>query len=207
MHKKCKNHQLLHEFYASLYKLFFRLMKFSFEIRELLKSKSGRDLTTPADCEYIALDIYSVTNEHIGVNTLKRLLGFLEEDRDARVSTLNIIAQYLGYSNWETLSNADVCNSTFDNSTEDLNVETLSMGQQVEITYLPNRKLILEYQGCFKFVVKDSVNSKLHTDDIIEVRHILLNYPLVASNVVRKGENLGQLKAGIISGLKSIKLL
>lgn len=182
-------------------------MQLSFEIKELLKRKSGRELTSPADCEYIALDILSVTNEHIGVNTLKRLLGFLEESRDARASTLNIIAKYLGYPDWDTLSKADVCNSTFENSAEDLNVETLNNGQLVELTYLPDRKLVIEYQGDFQFVVIESVNSKLHVGDTIKVRHILLNYPLVASNVVRQGENLGQLKAGIISGLKSVKLL
>lgn len=182
-------------------------MKLSFEIKELLKQKSGRDLTSPADCDYIALDIFSVTNEHIGVNTLKRLLGFLDENREARISTLNIIARYLGYPDWEALSKADVSNSTFDNATEDLIVENLSKGQKVEITYLPNRRLVLEYQENFKFIVKESLNSKLHIDDTIEVQHLLLNYPLVASNVMRQGENLGQLKAGVVSGLKSIKLL
>ena len=182
-------------------------MKLSFEIKELLKQKSGKALTSPADCDYIAIDIFSVTNEHIGVNTLKRLLGFLNEECNARISTLNIIAKYLGYPDWEALSKADVSNSTFDNASEDLIVKNLSKGQQVEITYLPNRKLVLEYQENFKFLVRESVNSKLHTDDTIEVQHLLLNYPLIASNVMRRGENLGQLKAGVVSGVKSIKLL
>ena len=134
-------------------------------------------------------------------------MGFLDENREARISTLNIIARYLGYPDWEALSKADVSNSTFDNATEDLIVENLSKGQKVEITYLPNRRLVLEYQENFKFIVKESENSKLHIDDTIEVQHLLLNYPLVASNVMRQGENLGQLKAGVVSGLKSIKLL
>ena len=70
-------------------------MRFSFEIRELIKLKTGKDLVSPSDCEYIALDIFSKTNEHIGVNTIKRLLGFIEDDRNPRISTLNIIAKYL----------------------------------------------------------------------------------------------------------------
>ena len=98
-------------------------MKLSFEIKELLKQKSGKALTSPADCDYIAIDIFSVTNEHIGVNTLKRLLGFLNEECNARISTLNIIAKYLGYPDWEALSKADVSNSTFDNASEDLIVK------------------------------------------------------------------------------------
>jgi hypothetical protein len=48
-------------------------MKFSPYVTDLLKQKSGKDFRLTSDCEYLALDIESVTGEHIGVNTLKRL--------------------------------------------------------------------------------------------------------------------------------------
>lgn len=182
-------------------------MKLSFEIKELLKRKSGRELNEPSDCDIIALDIYNVTHERIGVNTLKRLLGFIEDERNTRLSTLNIIAKYLGYSNWEVLSNAEMSNSTFEEVDGEINVNNLFIGQKIELSYLPDRTIIIEYQGEYKFVVVESYNSKLHVGDCFETRHLLLNYPLIASNVMRQGRYLGQLKAGNISGLTSIKLL
>ena len=79
-------------------------MKFSLYVTDLLKQKSGRDFRLSGDCEYLAFDIESVTGEHIGVNTLKRLLGFIDDEREPRISTLDVIARYLGFENWDVLS-------------------------------------------------------------------------------------------------------
>jgi hypothetical protein len=43
-------------------------MKFSPYVIDLLKQKSKKDFRLSGDCEYLALDIESVTGEHIGVN-------------------------------------------------------------------------------------------------------------------------------------------
>ena len=92
-------------------------MKFSPYVTDLLKQKSNRDFRFSGDCEYLALDIESVTGEHIGVNTLKRLLGFINDEREARISTLDVIARYLGFENWEVLSIYDNrSNSSFESS-------------------------------------------------------------------------------------------
>ncbi len=182
-------------------------MKLSFEIRELLKIKSGRKLIEPSDCDFISLDIYNVTNDRIGVNTLKRLLGFIDDERDARISTLNILAKYLGYSNWEILSKAEMSNSTFDKVDGELDVNNLCIGQKIELSYLPDRKIEVEYRGEHKFIVTNSLNSKLQVGDRFKASCLILNYPLIASDVMRQGQCLGQLKAGNISGLTSIKLL
>ena len=76
-------------------------MKFSPYITELLQQKARRELRLSSDCEYLALDIETVTGEHIGVNTLKRLLGFIDDEREPRLSTLDIIARYLNFNNWD----------------------------------------------------------------------------------------------------------
>ena len=66
-----------------LQKIFFA-MKFSPYVINLLKQKSNKDFRLSGDCEYLALDIESVTGEHIGVNTLKRLSGFINDEREPR---------------------------------------------------------------------------------------------------------------------------
>jgi hypothetical protein len=62
-------------------------MKFSPYITGLLRQKSQKDFRMSGDCEFLALDIESVTGEHIGVNTLKRLLGFIDDEREPRTET------------------------------------------------------------------------------------------------------------------------
>ena len=68
-----------------------------------MENQCGRKMLRSADCNYLALDIESLTGEHIGVNTIKRLLGFINDERNTRMTTLDIIARYLGCETWEQL--------------------------------------------------------------------------------------------------------
>ena len=68
-------------------------MIFSPFIQKQLKHKSDVDFQDPSDAAQLALDIETVTGEHVGVNTMKRLLGMIDDEREPRVSTLNIVAR------------------------------------------------------------------------------------------------------------------
>ena len=70
-------------------------------IIEMLRQKSGNDLYLPSDCEFLSLDIESKLGVHIGSTTLKRLLGFAQDERTPHASTLEVLAKYLGYAHWE----------------------------------------------------------------------------------------------------------
>lgn len=179
-----------------------------FQIIQLLKSKSGSELRQPYECEVLALDIESKTGVHIGATTLKRLIGFAQDERTPHISTLDAIARYLGYAHWDELSEIeDSGNSDFDAPEEEIRSADLEPGTCLEITYLPDRKLSLEYLGDSRFRVTASENSKLHKNDEVEIHHFVLHHPLLVVNVWRDGESLGQFTAGRVSGLSSIKLL
>lgn len=175
---------------------------------ELLKRKSGNGLRLPSDCETLSLDIEGRTGVRIGATTLKRLLGFAQDERTPHTSTLDAIARYLGYAHWEELSKIeDKGNSDFDAPDGELRSVDLQPGKSVEITYLPDRRLVLEYLGNCHYRVTDSENSKLQKGDEVEILNFVLHHPLLAVNVWREGESLGQFTAGRVSGLSSIKLL
>ncbi len=91
-------------------------MRLSFHIIELLKRKSENGLRLPSDCELLSLDIQSKTGVRIGATTLKRLLGFAQDERQPHTSTLDAIACYLGYAHWDELAKIeDEGNSDFNN--------------------------------------------------------------------------------------------
>ena len=183
-------------------------MKLPFHIIQLLKEKSGNELRQPSDCEFMSLDIESKTGVRIGATTLKRLLGFAQDERMPHTSTLDAIARYLGYAHWEELAQIeDKGNSGFDCSDEEIRSVDLQRGAFVEITYLPDRIVRMQYFGDQFFGVIDSVNSKLQENDKVEIQSFVLNHPLLVLNVWRDGESLGQFTAGRVSGLSSIKVL
>ena len=183
-------------------------MKLPFHIVEMLKRKSGSDLRQPSDCEILSLDIESKTGVRIGATTLKRLVGFAQDERTPHTSTLDAIARYLGYAHWDELSKIeDNGNSDFETPDDEVRSADLQTGACVEITYLPDRRLILEYLGNNRYQVTASENSKLQKGDEVEILNFVLHHPLLVVNVWRNGESLGQFTAGRVSGLSSIKLL
>ena len=177
-------------------------MKFSPYIISLLREKSGNDIRLSRDCELLALDIESVTGEHIGVNTMKRLLGFIADERTPRTTTLDVIARYLGYADWEALRlhDADMSNSAFDDRDEYLACNMVS-GQRLVITYPPNRMLTIEHLDDNHFQVIASENSKLREGDLLTLSHIVRHYPLLVSEVIRDGKSLGAFTAGKAQGI------
>lgn len=183
-------------------------MRLPFHIIQLLKEKAGIALRQPSDCEILSLDIMGKTGVHIGATTLKRLVGFASDEREPHISTLDVISRYLGYAHWEELSKIeDKGNSDFDAPEDEVRSADLQVGKSIEITYLPDRRLVLQYLGDCHYRVIVSENSKLHENDEVEILNFVLHHPLLVVNVMRDGESLGQFTAGRVSGLSSIKLI
>lgn len=181
-------------------------MRLPFHIVQLLKEKSGSDLRQPSDCELLSLDIESKTGVHIGATTLKRLVGFAQDERMPHTSTLDALARYLGYLHWEELSQIeDKGNSDFDTPDEEVRSADLQPDANIEITYLPDRMVRMQYLGKQHYRVVESLNSKLQVGDEIEILNFVLHHPLLVLNVWRNGESLGQFTAGRVSGLSSIR--
>ena len=183
-------------------------MKFTPYIIELLSKKCGKDIRIPADCEVLALDIESKTKVHIGATTLKRLTGFASDEREPHTTTLDAIARYLGYNNWKELDEiAAKSNSALGCHENEIRSTNLKEGYRVEIAYLPDRKIIFTYLGENRYIVSDSINSKLQKGDRMQIFNFVLNHPFFAQDVQRGNTNLGEYTGAIISGITSIKVI
>jgi len=183
-------------------------MKLPFHVIELLKRKSGSGLRLPSDCELLSLDIESKTGVRIGATTLKRLLGFAQDERQPHTSTLDAIAHYLGYAHWDELAKIeDQGNSDFDSPDGEIRSADLQVGCELEITYLPDRWVVLSYLGNNRYRIQQSENSKLLVGDEVEILSFVLHHPLLVMQVWRSGQSLGQFTAGRISGLSSVRVI
>lgn len=183
-------------------------MKLPFHIIELLKRKSGSDLRLSSDCELLSLDIESKMGVRIGATTLKRLLGFAQDERQPHTSTLDAIAHYLGYAHWDELAKIeDQGNSDFDSPDGEVRSADLQVGCEVEITYLPDRRVVLFYLGNNRYRIQQSENSKLLVGDEVEILGFVMHHPLLVMQVWRSGQSLGQFTAGRISGLSSVRVI
>lgn len=183
-------------------------MKLSPNIIQLLSKQCSHPISIPADCEYLALDIQSKTGVRLGATTLKRLMGFADDERHPHKSTLNVIARYLGYHDWQQLSLEDAKgNSGFDTDNEEIRSADLQTSDRIEIHYLPDREVTFKYIGDCHYQVIASKNSKLKVGDLATVQNFILNHPLFVSAVIRNGKNLGPFTAGRVSGLSYLQKL
>lgn len=177
------------------------------ELLKRLREKSGVSLTQSSHFDVLAQSIFDSTGESLGTNTLKRLVGFNIKKVVPRRSTLDILARYLDFTDFDSLllelgEEADI--SAF-SPVESVNIGALADGTTVKITYDPNRTLTLKYLGNFRFSVEAAAGSKnLKEGDELAVSQIIPGHRFVASHVYRDGKDLGAYEAAKSNGIKDI---
>lgn len=179
------------------------------EILKKIEERFGKPITYSQECEALVEAIYEATGERLGTTTLKRYFGLVSERVIPRKSTLDIIAQYIGYPSYKLLvadmgSDTDI--SAF-SLVDGVDVTMLENGTQIQLTYDPNRLIVMTYLGDFQFIVNESQGSKLRKGDVLKVTHLDVGYELIAQTVIRDGNNLGQYIAGKEGGLTSIEVI
>jgi hypothetical protein len=166
----------------------------------------GNPLTLSAHFDFLSQSIFSVTGEMLGVNTLKRLFGKLP-DVNASPTTLTILAEYLGYKDWDTLEKiASNANSALQSLSRTTFLKDLAPGTRFRLTYAPNRKLHLEVLPDRRCLVLDREGAKVLPGDKLYIADITLGCALVANEVERDGVKIGRYEGGIDGGVQTVEI-
>lgn len=182
-------------------------MKLNRTVIDLLSEKTGRDVTTSYGADYLRNDIEAVTGESLSLNTVKRLVGNLQYDSTPRVVTLNIISRYLGFDSWQILHEYLTGRiSGFNVEEVFIDMTTQPIGCLLKIKWQPDRCISIKHLGNGRYVVTESANSKLHSEDILSLSQIAEGFPFIVKTVERKGENLGNYIAAKKQGVDSIEI-
>lgn len=177
-------------------------------IKEHVESKLGKMIRYHSDLEYLCVEIEKQTKQKISLNTLKRLFGFITGVSEPRLYTLDTIALYLGYTNWDVyLLSLDQSGNSGFNSLQEIRIESLPLASVIEFEYDPDRVVQVKFEGQNHFKVVSAKNSKLQENDLVEITHFVLNYPLVILNVLRDGKSMGRFTAGKVGGLTVLRLI
>jgi hypothetical protein len=175
-------------------------------IKQKIEERYGKAVRYPKDCEALALIISSACNERVSASTLKRLYGFVLGVEQPRQFTLDLIAQYLSFPDWDALIN-NINNVNYSEfiSLSEIAIDQIIENEIIEFGYKPDRNLAVKFLGKQQFEVMKSEKSKLNVGDIITIYHFVLGYPLLINEVKRNNKDLGQYIAGKLSGLTYIR--
>jgi hypothetical protein len=177
------------------------------EIQELLSRVEEEFKTlniTSKGLDKLAEAIEDKTKEHVSVSTLKRLWGYVGDKHEVRKGTMDIMARYVGFQNFDSfvqdLKKSPQYNSYFF-STNQIQSSELQAGDKIEIGWAPNRIVVLEYLGNESFKVVSNENSKLEPGDTFGVKDFMLGFPLYLATISRGGAQTPPYLAGRNGGL------
>ena len=167
-------------------------------------------MSRSSDFDALSQSIADTTGENLSVNTLKRLFGFRIERVEPRASTMDIIARYLGYPDYNSMikdlgEDADI--SMF-SPIDCIEMTDLERGSRIRITYDPNRVFLMTYTGDCRFAVDEVTGSKnIMKGDVLTITQLAVGHRLVVAHVVRDGKDLGAYESAKLTGLKSIDVI
>lgn len=161
-------------------------------LRQLVEESADHRIETSNDFIFLSGEIRGRLNENLSVSTLKRLWGYVDGYASVRQSTLDILARFVGFPNWETFV-SDYCEvesvqSSHRVVSESLFAKDLNVGDKVEIRWNPNRRLLLNYLGDNMFTITESENAKLKTGDRFLCQRFILNQPLYVDVLDNEGQ-------------------
>ena len=161
-----------------------------------IKSKSGLLLEQAKDFSVLAGMILSETGRNIGVTTLKRLFGTINDSRKTNEYTLNTIALYLGNTTWQKYTEANSIDSVWNFSEDETYyIQDLVIDTFLTVEYLDREVsfVVIQQDGQNVLKVVSAKNSSLLKNDVLYIHKISVGNVLQADKVIR-GNNIGNYK-------------
>lgn len=180
-------------------------------LRSRVEEKYGKMLETHNGFISLVSDIEAKVREHVSESTLERMWGYSTREADAvSVRTLNVLSRYVGASSWKGFCD-DLKNSSQIESEEFSGDSVVSAalvaGKRLQLGWLPDRLITIEYLGKNRFVVIESINSSLQPGDSFECIQIQAGRPLYLDRFRRAGsEKEVRYVAGERSGLTIVEI-
>ena len=149
----------------------------------------GRKLATPKDFDFLRNQIFSRLHIFISATTLKRIWGYLTDDVSPRRSTLDILARYLGYIDYDTFATGVTATDDELSSNPIMSrridvEEQLDPGDRIRLTWQPGRVCDVEYRGSNAFEVVASQGTRLKPGDTFKCALIIEAEPLYIDHLV-----------------------
>lgn len=172
---------------------------------EAVEQKSGKRMQTPMDFEWLEEKIENKLKEQVSASTLMRVWGY-RRGVSTRQTTLDILARFLGYADYVTFCQwaptADDGPQSDEVISHHLLTSDLQTGQQVELTWQPGRRCVVELLEGKCFWVVEAEQTKLSVGDTFECDIFIEGEPLYMSRLVHEGRKPMVYVAGKKDGIR-----
>ena len=185
-------------------------MNHSPEIKSLrsdLEQRVGQQLQSPADFQLLIQQIWEKNHAVLSLSTVKRLWGYVESNGAPRLSTLNTLAQFLGFTDWNAYLVALEQRGGTESAMftgEGMQTADLQVGDRIAVAWQPNRQCTFRYLGDNQFVVEESKNAKLQRGTTFSASRFMISQPMYLDNILLADGTRTSYVAGKHHGLTSV---
>ena len=158
-------------------------------LRNEIEVAIHRRLATPKDFEALREMIFLRLHILVSATTLKRIWGYIDDSVSTRRSTLDILARYIGYADFDAYENGTVGDIAESPSSPimarriDVD-EELQPGDMIRLTWQPGRICDVEYRGDRVFCVVASQCTRLKAGDTFKCSLMIEDEPLYIDMLV-----------------------
>ena len=148
-------------------------------LREMIERMLGRKMVVPRDFAWLSEKVLERTQQRVSASTLRRFWGYVSEGVSASKFTKNVLANFLGYADFEefVLQQGSEEQQSQMVMGKEISCDNLYEGQQLKLSWLPDRTCIIRYLGNGRFRVLASENTRLSKDDTFECYHFINHEP------------------------------
>lgn len=176
-------------------------------LRSDIEQQVGQHLQSPADFQLLIQQIWEKQHAVLSLSTIKRLWGYVESNGEPRLSTLNTLAKFLGFADWNAYlvslgQRGGIESAIF--TGEGIQTADLQAGDKVAVAWQPNRQCTFRYLGDNQFVVENSKNAKLQQGTTFSAARFMIGQPMYLDNIILADGTRTSYVAGKRNGLTSV---
>lgn len=164
-------------------------------LRNQVEHMIGTELKMRRHFDMLAEMVFTQTRNMVSPTTLRRFWGYQEAEVSVSKHTLDVLSMFVGYRNWDDFKQhaeqyadgEEYSGSGFLQNIRRVKSESLECGQQVVITWLPNRRVVVVHEGTDVYRVISNENSKLRPGDTFHCSQLVEGQPLFCTDLLREG--------------------
>lgn len=155
---------------------------------EITNNNLGYVPATPTEFNELSLMIKKKTGRSLSLSSIKRIWGYVEYKGFPSVTTLNTLAQYNEFKDWESFMINRTAISTDDSSFIEktmINTDTLETGDRILLGWGNGKSCEIECVASMRFRVNGSKNIKLQPGDTFTLHAVCVSHPIYVNDIER----------------------
>ena len=173
---------------------------------DITNNNLGYVPSTPSEFNELSLLIQKKTGRSLSLSSIKRIWGYVKYEGFPSVTTLNTLAQYNEFKDWESFMIQSLGNSADDSGFIEesvVNADSLKCGDRLSLGWGSDKSCEIECIGHMRFRVNASKNIKLQAGDKFTLHTLCIGHPLYVCDIERGDARvpayIGAKKGGVAS--------